>query len=85
MARPGKKLTAEFIGELDLDDLPWSSPLTRDDKVNERFWRVMEGAQSALSRNDKELEKEIDKVTRGDELPPGVVKETHRGIVFPPI
>jgi DNA-directed RNA polymerase subunit beta len=74
MARPGKKLTTEFIGELDLDDLPWNSPLTRDDKVNERFWRVMEGAQSALSRNDKELEKEIDKVTRGDELPPGVVK-----------
>jgi DNA-directed RNA polymerase subunit beta len=34
----------------------------------------MEGAQSAFTRCEKELEKEIEKVTRGDELPPGVVK-----------
>ena len=74
VARPGKKLTIEFVQELDLDDVPWSSPISRDDKVNEKFWRVMEGAQSALSQNDKELEKEIEKITRGDELPPGVVK-----------
>ena len=74
IARPGKKITAEFLAELELDDIPWNSPLTRDDQVNERLWRVMAGAHAALSKNDKELEKEIEKVTRGDELPPGVVK-----------
>src|SRR5213075_1071028 len=41
---------------------------------NERIRRLVEGARFALTRNDKELEKEIEKVTRGDELPPGVVK-----------
>jgi DNA-directed RNA polymerase subunit beta len=34
----------------------------------------MEGAARALDRAEKNLEKEIEKVTRGDELPPGVVK-----------
>jgi DNA-directed RNA polymerase subunit beta len=74
LARPGKKLTEDFLRELDLEDVPWHSPVSRDDRANERFWRVMEGAQAALARADKELEKEIDKVSRGDELPPGVVK-----------
>jgi DNA-directed RNA polymerase subunit beta len=74
LARAGKKFTAEFLTEVDLDDVPWNQAVTKDDKVNERFWRQMQGAQSALARVDKELEKEIDKVSRGDELPPGVVK-----------
>src|SRR5206468_4710735 len=39
-----------------------------------RFWTAMEGAQTAFTRCEKDLEKEIEKVTRGDELPPGVVK-----------
>ena len=34
----------------------------------------MEGAARAIDRVEKNLEKEIEKVTRGDELPPGVVK-----------
>jgi len=74
IARPGKKITPDFLAEIDLDDVPWNSPLTRDDRVNERLWRIMDGAHGALSKVDKELEKEIEKVTRGDELPPGVVK-----------
>ena len=74
LARAGKKFTAEFLTEIDLDDVPWNQAVTKDDKVNERFWRQMHNAQSALARVDKELEKEIDKVSRGDELPPGVVK-----------
>ena len=74
LARAGKKFTAEFLAEIDLDDIPWNQAVTKDDKVNERFWRQMHGAQSAMARVDKKLEKEIDKVSRGDELPPGVVK-----------
>ncbi len=34
----------------------------------------MEAARSALAKVDRQLEKDIDKVLRGDELPPGVVK-----------
>src|SRR5690242_4332942 len=74
LARAGKKFTPDFLAEIDLDDVPWNQAITKDDKVNERFWRLMHGAQTALASVDKELEKEIDKISRGDELPPGVVK-----------
>src|SRR5207244_6343831 len=72
--RKGRKVSKEFREETDLDDLAWGTPVTEDAKINERFWAAMEGAQSAFTRCEKELEKEIEKVTRGDELPPGVVK-----------
>jgi DNA-directed RNA polymerase subunit beta len=74
LARKGRKFTPDFLAELDLDDLAWGTPVTEDPRVNDRFWATMDGAQSAFSRCEKELEKEIEKVTRGDELPPGVVK-----------
>ena len=73
-ARKGRKFNAEFVDTLDLDDVAWGTPVTEDEKVNERFWAAMDGAQNAFTRCEKELEKEIEKVTRGDELPPGVVK-----------
>ena len=74
IARKGRKFAPDFIAEIDFDDLAWGTPVTDDEKVNDRFWLAMEGAQSAFTRCEKELEKEIEKVTRGDELPPGVVK-----------
>jgi DNA-directed RNA polymerase subunit beta len=74
LARKGRKFTPDFLEELDLDDLAWGTPVTEDDRVNDRFWKAMNNAQNAFTRCEKELEKEIEKVTRGDELPPGVVK-----------
>ena len=74
IARKGRKYTADFLEEMDYDDLAWGTPVTEDERVNERFWAAMEGAQNAFTRCERELEKEIEKVTRGDELPPGVVK-----------
>src|SRR2546428_3981934 len=74
VARKGRRYTADFIEQIDLDDVAWGTPVTEDPRINDRFWAAMEGAQSAFTRCEKELEKEIEKVTRGDELPPGVVK-----------
>jgi DNA-directed RNA polymerase subunit beta len=74
LARSGKKIDEEFLEKANLDSIPYRTSITRDDKVNERFWGIMEGAMRALDRVEKNLEKEIEKVTRGDELPPGVVK-----------
>jgi DNA-directed RNA polymerase subunit beta len=73
-ARSGKKIDEEFLASADLDSIPYRTAVTRDDTVNDRFWNLMEGAARALDRAEKNLEKEIEKVTRGDELPPGVVK-----------
>jgi DNA-directed RNA polymerase subunit beta len=74
IARKGRKYAADFLEEMDYDDLAWGTPVTEDERINERFWAAMEGAQNAFTRCERELEKEIEKVTRGDELPPGVVK-----------
>jgi DNA-directed RNA polymerase subunit beta len=74
VARKGRRISRDFLMEIDLDDLAWGTPVTEDESVNDRFWQAMGGAQSAFARCEKELEKEIEKVTRGDELPPGVVK-----------
>ncbi len=74
VARRGRKFSRDFLQEIDLDDLAWGTPVTDDEKVNAKFWHAMEGAHHAFTRCERELEKEIEKVTRGDELPPGVVK-----------
>jgi DNA-directed RNA polymerase subunit beta len=74
VARSGKKIDEEFLSKADLDSIPYRTPVTRDDAINDRFWSILEGAARASDRVEKNLEKEIEKVTRGDELPPGVVK-----------
>ena len=76
LARKGRKFALDFLQEIDFDDVAWGTPVTEDPKINERFWAAMEGAQSAFTRCEKELEKEIEKVTRGDERPTGVVKSS---------
>jgi DNA-directed RNA polymerase subunit beta len=72
--RAGRKGSFQALEEVDFDDLGWRSPIARDGHVNERFWLQMEAARSALTKVDRQLEKDMDKVLRGDELPPGVVK-----------
>ncbi len=74
LIKAGRKITKSALQKIDLDELPWNAPLTRSRKVNETLWRQMEAAQDALNRIDREMEKDVDKITRGDELPPGVVK-----------
>ncbi|MBM3286776.1 MAG: DNA-directed RNA polymerase subunit beta [Candidatus Eisenbacteria bacterium] len=72
--RAGRKGSFTSLEDVDFDDLPWRSPVARDPDANERFWQQMEAARIALQKVDRQLEKDIDKVLRGDELPPGVVK-----------
>jgi DNA-directed RNA polymerase subunit beta len=74
LIKAGKKITKQSLARLELDELPWNSPLTKSRKVNDTVWKQMELAAGALDRIEKNLEKDVDKITRGDELPPGVVK-----------
>jgi len=74
VTRAGKKIDEEFLATVDFDAIPYKTQVTKNDQANERFWGLLEGAARALDRVEKNLEKEIEKVTRGDELPPGVVK-----------
>jgi DNA-directed RNA polymerase subunit beta len=74
LIKTGRKITKVALAKIDFDALPWNAPLTRSPKTNETIWRQMEAAHQATSRIEREMEKDLDKITRGDELPPGVVK-----------
>ena len=74
MFHGGKKFSPVVLSKLELDDVPWGSEMTRDRETNEAFWQIMAAANKALERAGKELEKHLERLSRGDELAPGVVK-----------
>jgi DNA-directed RNA polymerase subunit beta len=72
--RAGRKIAAKLFEEVDFDTLPWTDGLTTDDEANLRVLRIFEAARQVIEDIRTNSEKEIERVTRGDELPPGVVK-----------
>jgi DNA-directed RNA polymerase subunit beta len=72
--RAGRKGSFATLSGINFDDIASDSPMVRDVKVTARFWRQMEAARDAINRLEKKLEKDRERVQRGDELPPGVVK-----------
>ncbi|MEZ4650150.1 MAG: DNA-directed RNA polymerase subunit beta [Candidatus Eisenbacteria bacterium] len=72
--RAGKKGSFTALAGFDFDDVVPGTQMTRDEEVSARFWRQFDAAKDAQDQLEKSLEKEIEKVTRGDELPPGVIK-----------
>jgi DNA-directed RNA polymerase subunit beta len=73
--RAGTKGNAERLrGKLDFDDIAYRSAVAKDKRINERFWAQFDLATRAIDRIRRDEEKEIERITRGDELPPGVVK-----------
>ncbi len=75
LVRAGTKGNPDRLRErLVFDDLPYRCQVAKSPQVNERFWMQYDLATRALDRIEREEEKEIEKITRGDELPPGVVK-----------
>jgi DNA-directed RNA polymerase subunit beta len=72
--RAGRKGSQEAFEDVEFDDIMYRSPVAKNPKVNERFWRTMDAGRDAVEKVERELEKEIEKISRGDELPPGVVK-----------
>ncbi len=75
IVRAGTKGNPDRLRErVDFDDIEYRSQVAKDKRVNERFWAQYDLANRALERAQREEEKAIEKITRGDELPPGVVK-----------
>ena len=54
--------------------LHWGLPIVKDARSTRQVQIVLEAAAAAIERIDVEYEKEVEHVTRGDELPPGVVE-----------
>jgi DNA-directed RNA polymerase subunit beta len=72
--RAGRKINAKLFEEIDWDAIPWSEGITDDEELNKRVFRIYEAARRVVEDLHLQAEKEIERLTRGDELPPGVVK-----------
>ncbi|MBZ0268208.1 DNA-directed RNA polymerase subunit beta [bacterium] len=72
--RSGRKITGKLFEEMDWDSIPWSDGLTSDEELNRRVFRVYESARRVVEDLRLQSEKDTERLTRGDELPPGVVK-----------
>ena len=73
-AKAGRKITEKLLSSIDIDHLHWGLPIVKDSKVDARIQSLMESAARAIDGIENKYEKEIERVTRGDELPPGVSK-----------
>jgi DNA-directed RNA polymerase subunit beta len=74
LIRAGRKLTEKGLEEVDFDLFPLDCQITTDRAVNKKIQTVMESAQEMLDKVERDLDKEIERLSRGDELAPGVVK-----------
>ncbi|HPF36721.1 MAG TPA: DNA-directed RNA polymerase subunit beta [Candidatus Krumholzibacteria bacterium] len=74
LIKSGRKLTKKVVEELDLAAVHWGLPLVKDAKADGRIRDVFDSAYRELDRIDVDYEKQCERVQRGDELPPGVVK-----------
>jgi len=74
MFHGGKKFSPAVLSKLELDDVPWGARIVKDYETNGRFWQTMTAAEKAIEKLNKELAKKLERISRGDELAPGVVK-----------
>ncbi|MBN2031505.1 DNA-directed RNA polymerase subunit beta [bacterium] len=75
VVRKGVKLTEKLLGKLDFDKLdrmhPW---VTGSPKAEKTIDLIYEKYQQKISEVEENVKKERDKISIGDELPPGIIK-----------
>jgi DNA-directed RNA polymerase subunit beta len=74
LLRSGSKFTQKTLEELDFDRVHWGLQLVGDLTMDARVRNVFENANRELEKLEVQFQKEVERVQRGDELPPGVVK-----------
>ncbi len=73
-AKAGRKITEKLLDSIDVDFLHWGLPIVKDQDVDSRIQSLMEAAARAIEGIEGTYEKEMERMMRGDELPPGVSK-----------
>ncbi|MDH3215755.1 MAG: DNA-directed RNA polymerase subunit beta [Candidatus Krumholzibacteria bacterium] len=74
IAKSGRKISEKFFASLDINHLQWGLAIVKDPKIDRQIQVVMDTAAKAIEKVDIQHEKEVERITRGDELPPGVSK-----------
>jgi DNA-directed RNA polymerase subunit beta len=70
----GKKFNEKVLQKINFSDVNVPEGLTTDEKANKLAEKVLHSANEMIFRLEDELDKEIDKIIRGDELKPGVLQ-----------
>jgi len=70
----GRKLSDSSLRKIDFNVVAGDSILSQDEQVNEEAIKVLRIANDKIAEYEAYLDKEIDKIVRGDELKPGVLK-----------
>ena len=70
----GKKWTKAMLGRLDIRSFSFKNGLCKDEARNRKAEDVLYRANDMITNLEDKLDKEIDKIIRGDELKPGVLQ-----------
>jgi DNA-directed RNA polymerase subunit beta len=70
----GKKFSEKILQKINFSEVHTPEGLTSDKSANNLAEKVLQTANEMILRLEEELEKEIDKIIRGDELKPGVLQ-----------
>jgi DNA-directed RNA polymerase subunit beta len=74
VVKSGKKLTTRTLNKLDLATVDFMKDIVKDRDTSSRVRRLVRIVEDAVEEVTRSYEKEIERLSRGDELPPGVVK-----------
>ncbi|MBD3278468.1 MAG: DNA-directed RNA polymerase subunit beta, partial [Candidatus Aegiribacteria sp.] len=74
MIPSGRKLSATFLKKVNFSDIDSSQQLVDDLTVDDQVRQILRNAEKEHKRLEKELEGAEEKLMRGDDLPPGVIK-----------
>jgi DNA-directed RNA polymerase subunit beta len=70
----GKKWTKALLSKLDFSDISFKDGLCEEEDKNQAAEEIVHRANDLINRLEDKLDKEIDKIVRGDELKPGILQ-----------
>ncbi|MBL8027463.1 MAG: DNA-directed RNA polymerase subunit beta [Fibrobacteres bacterium] len=74
VVKDGSKFGPETLKKFDFTRYIAGSDIVEDKKLNQKAIEILHIANKRISELEEKLEKEIDKIVRGDELKPGVLQ-----------
>jgi DNA-directed RNA polymerase subunit beta len=72
--KAGKKLSSRLLDRIDFSTIDFSRDIVKDRDLGSKAKKLVRIVDDAIDEVHKFYDKEIEKLSRGDELPPGVVK-----------
>ena len=63
-----------MLERVDISQVVPDEDWTEDEKINERIYELLNYASEQLQLIDEQVERQVERLTRGDELPPGIAQ-----------